>query len=227
MTALHTGVPDELRMLPRWMTWRAVPDPQGGKPRKVPWHVDGTRAGSPTDPTKWGNHAQAVATHELLRELPIDRGGVTGVALALGEGIMGIDLDRVRDSQTGELLPWAAAAVEMWKRIGAWVEVSHSGTGLHAVLLGQGEPTWANKPAPHPDGGSIECYWEGRYWVVTGEALHLPERLPTLQPMSELHMWLGEMLQRDERPAQPMTTPRSVAASSAPRDRKYGLAALE
>jgi len=227
MTALHTGVPDELRMLPRWMTWRAEPNKKGGKPRKVPRHVNGAGKGSPTDPTKWGNHAQAVATHELRRELPIERGGVTGVALALGEGIMGIDLDRVRDADNGELLPWAAAAVEMWKRIGAWVEVSHSGTGVHAVLLGQGEPTWANKPTPHPDGGSVECYWEGRYFVVTGEALHLPERLPTLQPMSELHMWLGEMLQRDERPAQPMTTPRSVAASSAPRDRKYGLAALE
>jgi len=218
MTALHTGVPDELRKLPRWLTWRAVPDTDGGKPRKVPVSVDGTRAGSSTDATTWGSHAAAVET--------LERGGVTGVGLALGQGFMGIDLDGVRDPMTGELLPWAADAVAMWTRAGAWVEVSHSGTGVHAVLLGQGDKAW-RKQAAHPDGGSVECYWEGRYFVVTGEALHLPERLPTMQPMSELHTWLGEMLQRDERPAQPMTTPRSVAASSAPRDRKYGLAALE
>lgn len=82
MTALHTGVPDELRKLQRWMCWRAVPATDGGKPRKMPVSVDGTRAGSSTDATTWGSHAQAVATHE--------RGGVTGVGLAMGQGIMGI-----------------------------------------------------------------------------------------------------------------------------------------
>lgn len=84
----------------------------------------------------------------------------------------GVDLDKVRDPRTGEVVPWARGLVE---RLDSYTEVSPSGTGLHVLLSGP-------KPAGFDDceangqtdykgakTAKIEVYDHGRQFVTTGE----------------------------------------------------------
>jgi putative DNA primase/helicase len=73
----------------------------------------------------------------------------------------GIDIDKCRDSETGEIDPWA------WKIVDAldsYTEVSPSGTGLHIFVK-------ATLPGPNNRKGPLEMYESGRYFTLTGEHL--------------------------------------------------------
>ena len=152
------SIPAELRALPRWVTWKAVPQPGKSKPSKVPYRTDlpNTRASS-TDPETWGTFAQAEAAY-----LDGDR---TGVGLVLdGTGdLAGVDIDGCRDAQTSVVDP---AALALLKSLGAgYVEVSPSGTGLRAFGYAPPLETGANGTL---DGLKVEVYSKGRYLTLTG-----------------------------------------------------------
>jgi len=85
------------------------------------------------------------------------------VGFVLGDRWCGIDLDDVRNPDTGEITPEAAALVE---RVGTYAEVSPSGTGLK--LFGRGKWTGKKHRYPFPGGGELEVYDSGRYFTVTG-----------------------------------------------------------
>lgn len=150
------ALPDELRALPRWVTWRAEGAP-GTKPRKVPYcpTLPDTRASS-TDPATWGTFAQAEAAY-----LDGDRAGI-GFALN-GDGIAGVDIDGCVNADTGEIDPRALALLE---RLGAgYVELSPSGTGLRALGYAPPLPAGVNGEI---DGLHVELYSTGRYLTLTG-----------------------------------------------------------
>lgn len=142
------SMPPELRNLNRWVTHRA----------KCPYDpsMPNSKA-SVTDPNTWGGFAQVEAS---FRE-----GGYDGVGFVLaGDGFVGIDLDHV--ATDGVPL---SAAMELLDSIGAqYVEVSPSGTGLHAWGL------WPDSfPGRRGKLGeiSVEVYSRERYLTMTGQAL--------------------------------------------------------
>jgi hypothetical protein len=215
MTTLQLGVPAELLEQRRWVCWREVPQ-QDDKPRKMPIRAATGAAASTTDAATWCTHAEALAGAE--------RHNVTGLGVVLTEGeLVGIDLDAVRDPTTGRLLPWAAQLLEVWGWEDAWVEVSHSGTGLHAVVRGSVRDAWAHQ-VRHPDGGSCEVYGHGRYFVVTGNCLHMPRQLPQLDAMPRTLQWLDRMMQRPASAA--VQRVMAQVQLQAPGDSAYGLTAL-
>ncbi len=55
-----------------------------------------------------------------------------GVVLLPSAGVTFIDLDGVRDPDTGALAPWA---VRMVAKMDSWTELSVSGTGLHIFCV--------------------------------------------------------------------------------------------
>jgi primase-polymerase (primpol)-like protein len=81
-----------------------------------------------------------------------------GVGIVLGEGLVGIDLDRCRDVQTGDIEPWAS---EIIHSLDSYTEVSPSGSGVHILVRGTLPPGGRRK-------GNIEMYPDGRYFTVTG-----------------------------------------------------------
>ncbi len=85
-------------------------------------------------------------------------------------GYVGIDLDHVRDLETGELAPEAA---EIIRRCGTYAEVSPSGRGVK--LIGfvpiDATPELPRKKSDLDDGGEIEVYASGRYFTATGDRL--------------------------------------------------------
>ncbi len=144
---LHT--PEELRALPQWVCHRA----------KVPHKAVGWGLASSTDPATWATYEQAT---EACRRHKHD--GI-GFVFSADDPYTGVDLDKCRDPETGELAPWAAEIVAMFP--GAYAEASPSGTGVHIICRGI---------APHNGsqlycGGKVEMYDRERYFTVTGVPL--------------------------------------------------------
>ena len=156
---LWDEIPDELRAARRWVLWRLQWKGNrngGGKWDKVPHQSNGACAKS-NAPDTWG-------TLEAVRTA-CSRGGFDGIGFVLGDGFVGIDLDDVRDRDSGTITaPWVAELID---RNATYAEVSPSGTGVK--LFGHG--TWSGgwHKRPHPSGaGEIEVYDTARFFCVTG-----------------------------------------------------------
>lgn len=165
MSTLTPDIPEELKALDRWVCHRAKQpvDPKTGYPAAV------------NQPATWAPYAQALAAYQ--------RGGFDGLGFVFnGDGIVGVDLDKCRDPQTGEIEPWAAGIVRV---LDGYTEVSPSGTGLHVLVRGELPPGRCRK-------GRIEAYATGRYFTVTGRALgdrrDVPERQAELEAFHAEHL---------------------------------------
>jgi primase-polymerase (primpol)-like protein len=158
------AVPEALRRLDRWVLWGWRL--RGGDWTKPPLTAT-LRPASSTDPATWTTFAMAVAAYERHRGQ-----GADGIGLALNLPAeaqprldpcipVGIDLDKVRDPETGELQPWAAGVV---RSLGTYAEASPSGRGVRAFAF-------ATLPPEGRKRGPVELYERGRYLTVTGRQI--------------------------------------------------------
>jgi putative DNA primase/helicase len=149
-------VPTTIASHRRWVLWRQ--ERRDGTWTKIPyrWNVD--RPASSTDPETWGT-LDDVSTRYL-------QGGYTGLGYVLGDGVTGVDLDHVRDPDTGDL---TTEAQDILRRLDSYSEVSVGAHGVHVLLLGA-------MPVGGKRRGHIEMYSEGRYFTYSG--MHI-EGTPT------------------------------------------------
>jgi hypothetical protein len=113
----------------------------------------------PNDPLTWTNFESA---YRYLKEHLQGKGRKCGLSFALkGDGIVGIDLDKCRNVETGEIKPWAVAIM---KRFPGYWELSPSGTGIHGFLRGK-------LPVKGRRKGNIEVYAADKFLSVTGRRL--------------------------------------------------------
>lgn len=163
LDVLADSISAELTAVPQWVGWRYVWRPpterKPGKWDKPPVNVRGG-PGSSTDPATWSPFAEALAAYQA--------GDLDGVGIVLyraegevGPGLVGIDLDKCRNPDTGELEPWAAHIV---RDLASYTEVSPSGRGVRIFVRGE-------LPAGRRRSGCIEMYATGRYLTVTGHRL--------------------------------------------------------
>jgi hypothetical protein len=151
-------IPRELRAQERWICWRWDKDAKGN-PTKAPTnpHGDGRANASTTAPATWSTYEHAAA-RAALWNLP-------GVGFVFtGSDLAAVDLDHVRDAQTGETEPWA---LDVIRQLDSYTELSQSGTGYHIIARGQLPPGGRKR-------GPVEMYDASspRYFVTTG--LHVP-----------------------------------------------------
>ncbi len=122
------GVPLALRALP-WIGWRAETR-DDGHVQKIPYQLgEPRRPASNANPAHWANEGD-------VREVQIMAPGRFdgfGVVLTEDARITFIDLDHVRDSDTGAIDSWALKLVETFD---SWAEISVSGGGLHIFCGG-------------------------------------------------------------------------------------------
>lgn len=160
-------VPECLRSLRQWLLWKTIV--RNGEPTKAPFQANGASAKS-NDPKTWTDFETAVSRWSI---------GVwdgIGFVFTPEDRFVGVDLDRCRNPETGEVADWAKAII---LGFASYAEVSPSQTGVKIWCRG----TWgAGKRISIPGGGSIEVYDRGRYFCVTGKQLQGCGEIRDCQP---------------------------------------------
>ena len=157
------AIPQELRDLPRWLLWKAEPNPKGGKPRKVPYQTNGKWRASTTNEATWCSYDQAVAA--------FNTGNFTGIGFVFnGDGLTGIDLDNCYDEDGLDL---NAVALD-FKGAQGYVEQSPSGNGIHIIT----RTDYKQSPGKNDKAG-LEIYTTERYFTFTGKTLSWSSEIPS------------------------------------------------
>jgi len=166
LTPNLSGIPSELKKLPRWVAWRSVPRGEGRKPAKVPINPATGQPDSPTDPSSWGSFATARQRWQ--------KDALAGIGFVFAsDGFVGVDLDKCRDPESGKLEPWATAII---REFGTYTEVSPSGTGVKLIARGRLDPNGRRR------NGLIEMYDSSRFFALTGHRVpRAPRRVSNCQ----------------------------------------------
>ncbi|WP_407540997.1 hypothetical protein Q0M94_06305 [Deinococcus radiomollis] len=127
MQQLRSGLPEELRSLPRFMVYRLTPRP-GGRAGKVPHRCVSGRL-LPTSPL---SERAWLSLNDALGLLQEGHGDGLGLALRPDARLVAVDLDGVVTGQG--LTPAAAALVN---ELQSFSEISVSQQGLHVLVRGQ------------------------------------------------------------------------------------------
>jgi putative DNA primase/helicase len=149
--SLLDNIPEELRQRRQWLVWKL--EQRDGKPTKIPYIAGGVGRASSTDSLTWRTFDEAV---QALRTSRYD--GI-GFVFSSGDPYAGVDLDKCRDPETGELKEWAREVVQ---NLGGYAEASPSGTGVHVIVRGK---------APNKKRGRVEAYSSERFFTMTGQVL--------------------------------------------------------
>lgn len=161
--------PAALRELKQWLVWKFEPNPKPGKKDlKVPYYAkSGTKRGwmPGVRSKKVGQGSEdelpLLVTFEEAKAAALQR-GMTGVGIAMVKGspITALDFDHcVID---GAIHPDVEALV-----VGTYAEISPSGTGVRAFVIGD----LGDRSDAHPEDGSFgfETYSSSRFVTFTGD----------------------------------------------------------
>lgn len=171
MQKFRDNVPRELRDLKQWVARRG----------KLPVNPMTGKLASATDPATWGTFDTALAAK--------NSDGI-GFVFTAENGLVGIDLDSVRNPETGWVDPIAQEIIES---IGSYTELSPSGYGFHIIVRVRAPKLSWHKVKLPPNGivridtdpqtgevrldssgnvryktPELEMYAETRYFTVTG-----------------------------------------------------------
>lgn len=190
--------------LPVWLLWRSVPSAKGEKPRKLPFYADGTSRRGTLDSAE--DRARLVDFAAASGALTAEYAGL-GVALGEVPGeelhVSGIDLDNVRDAQTGELDERATAILGA---AASYAEISPSGRGIKIFGTGAlGTCKRMNCSA------GLEIYSAGRFFTVTGRRVNSTAHLADLTDAARV---ARELFPDKEREASASSTGGKIAAGA-------------
>lgn len=172
-------IPEELKTGRRHVNWRYEGDPA----TKVLKIAGTTLNASSTNPRTWRTFEECIAA---MKRHPGRYAGV-GRVIAKHDPFVGVDLDDVRDPETGILTPRTA---EIVGSLDSYAEVSPSETGVKLWVRATLERAY-KKPG-------IEIYPHGRYFTLTGWML--PQTLPTVEERTlELETLIREQFPEPER----------------------------
>ncbi len=199
LTLDFAKIPQELNDRQQWVVWRQ--EMVDGRLTKVPYQPrKPQKKASSTNPNTWVTFEQAVRVAET--------NGFHGIGYVFSpqDDYAGIDLDKCRDPENGEIEPWAKAII---KGLNSYTEVSPSGRGVHILIKGKLPPGGPRRK------GQMEMYDHGRYFTMTG--LHL-EGTPTMiearqTELTALHTEIFGQ-EKKEAPKGPGPSPTSDLADS-------------
>src|SRR5687767_8542027 len=104
----------EMRCYSQWVAWRYKSDNKG-KATKVPVDPKNGNYASHSNPATWLDYPSAVYG---VRKFRCD--GV-GFVFTDNDPFTGVDLDHCRDSETGQIEPWAEAVI---RKLQGYTEIS-------------------------------------------------------------------------------------------------------
>lgn len=160
--------PETLCNLKQWLIWKFEPNPKPGKKDlKVPYYAkSGTKRGwmpgVRSEKVGQGSAEELplLVTFEEAKAAALQR-GMTGIGIAMVKGCPVTALDFDHCVKDGEIDPQVEALI-----CGTYAEISPSGTGVRAFVLGD----LGDRSDAHPDDGSFgfETYSSSRFVTFTG-----------------------------------------------------------
>ena len=151
------NIPGQLTERPQWVCWRL--EERGGKQTKVLYTPGTERRAKSNDLMTWRTFEEALAACGAGEPVAYD--GI-GFVFCSADPFVGIDLDGCRDSESGEVAPWAQEYISSVRE--GYVEISPSGTGIHIIVEGAMGRGGMRK-------GKAEMYSRDRFFTVTGRVL--------------------------------------------------------
>lgn len=163
-THYEKTIPKELKELKQWGLFHLKYVPERKKNTKIPINPYDGKAGKSNDPSTWSDFDTALAALNK-----IDR--ADGLAFYFANGYVGLDIDHIQD----DLSDWHQGdsssdnLVNKFKALtkGTYMEISQSGTGIHAIFKGK-------IPGKRRRKGNFEMYQAGRFFALTGNSISPP-----------------------------------------------------
>lgn len=154
----YENIPNELRALKQWGLFQKIWQPERNKYTKIPHNALNGGAGKSNDPSTWVDFKTAL---EALKTYQMD-----GLAFFFANGYVGLDIDHIGDEldkfRSGDYQEnTVSQAITMTK---SYMEVSISGSGIHAIFKGKIPGTRRRK-------GNVEMYDSGRFFALTGNTI--------------------------------------------------------
>jgi putative DNA primase/helicase len=144
------GIPEELKVRPQWVVWKAV----GDRLDKIPYSARTGRRASSTDLLTWCTFQEALQAYEQGEYVGV------GFVFCSSDRYTGIDLDNCVGGD-GEIALWA---LEIVRYFDSYTELSATGTGLHVIVRGN---------VPNRRKGDVEVYSSKRFFTVTGHIVEV------------------------------------------------------
>lgn len=171
----YQNIPQELRNLKQWGLFELKWVEARKKNTKIPINPYDGSAGKSNDPNTWSDFDTAMrALNEVER--------ADGLAFYFANGYVGLDIDHIdsnlEDWRAGDNDPNNLVNKFQDLTDNTYMEVSQSGTGIHAIFKGK-------IPGRRRRKGNYEMYQTGRFFALTGNNI-IPD--PTIKSMSDDEM---------------------------------------
>ena len=166
----YKNIPDELKREKRWCLYKIIV--RDGKNTKMPIMPNGKPAKS-NDKKTWNSYK------DCMDALCKNQG--TGLGFFLGDGYIGIDIDKVSDEIMEYSMDFNAASMtaDFLRGISTYAEISPSKTGLH--FIGKGKV-----PGERKRYKNLEIYDRDRFFTITGNILKDKDRSKIVNINQEL-----------------------------------------
>lgn len=171
----YQNIPQELRNLKQWGLFELKWVEARKKNTKIPINPYDGSAGKSNDPNTWSDFDTAMrALNDIER--------ADGLAFYFTNGYVGLDIDHIdsnlEDWRAGDNDPNNLVNKFQDLTDNTYMEVSQSGTGIHAIFKGK-------IPGRRRRKGNYEMYQTGRFFALTGNNI-IPD--PTIKSMSDDEM---------------------------------------
>lgn len=158
-TVQLNSIPKCLTQWSHWVCWRYARPSDGSTHRwcKLPVSAFTGRNARTTCPTTWSDFETAMTSFKR------NQSSLAGVGFVFSEDdpFVGIDMDKCRNEESGELSPWAQTLVD---ELDSYTEVSPSGTGVKCIVQSTARIESRRKSSP-----GIEIYSADRFFTITGQ----------------------------------------------------------
>lgn len=177
---MYEQIPQEIKALPNWICWDAVPDEKRGKIKKVPINALTGGGAMSNNPSTWCDFDTAVRASEKHSGIGFMFGGCPyfGVDIDGKEE----ELEAYQRGENGNIIS------EFISTLQSYTEISQSGKGIHIICRGMLPKRGRRK-------GSVEMYEDGRFFVMTGNSCSeyesIAECSDSIKPLHEKYIGGG------------------------------------
>ena len=180
----YIAIPQELKAIPNWVCWKAIPDERSHSGiKKVPVNPKTGGQAMSNNPQTWADFDTALRASDQY----------SGVGFMFsGSGCFGVDIDDMPDELDKYRRGEDGIISEFVNTLQSYTEYSQSKTGIHIIC--KGKLPKGGRKKKHSFGG-FEMYDTGRFFVMTGdccaEFAEITDGTESIKPLHAKYLGAG------------------------------------